>query len=134
MTGNVLCRNAIQGEVPGSVAGALCLLSATVIFLTLPRDCCQSDAANGSLQRHVSANYSWPHFLDSDDYRTWPRLWRGRSRSFGNQPRTSLSRQIGPEPLVLNAEPVLKLRQREHMQGGPHQPRQKAAGAQMASL
>jgi hypothetical protein len=34
---NALCRNAIQGEARGSVTGALCLSSGTVMFLTLPK-------------------------------------------------------------------------------------------------
>ncbi|MEA2809944.1 MAG: hypothetical protein QOJ17_4085, partial [Rhodospirillaceae bacterium] len=42
-------------------------------------------------------------------------LWRGRSRPLGNQPRTALPRQIRPEPLGLDAEPVLKLWQREYV-------------------
>jgi hypothetical protein len=36
--------------------------------------------------------------------------------------------------LRLNAEPVLKLRQREHVQRSPYQPGHKAAGSQMAGL
>jgi hypothetical protein len=43
-------------------------------------------------------------------------LWRrGRPRPFGNQPRAALPRQIRPEPLRLDAEPVLKLWQREYV-------------------
>src|SRR3981189_2071053 len=64
-----------------------------------------------------------------------PMLWRrGRPRPFGNQPRTPLPRQIRPEPLRQDAEPVLKLWQREHVQRGPHQPGHKAAAVQMAGL
>src|SRR5580658_5560939 len=70
----------------------------------------------------------------SDDCRARSLLCSGRPRPFGNQPRASLSGQIGPQPLDLNPEPVLKLWQRQHVQPDPHQPGQKAAAAHMTGL
>src|SRR5215470_15726514 len=53
---------------------------------------------------------------------------------FRDQARAALAGEIRPEPLVLHAEPVLQLRQREDVNERPHQPGQEAACAQPAPL
>src|SRR6516225_6425573 len=55
-------------------------------------------------------------------------------RWLGDETRAALAGEIGPEPLVLHAQPVLQLRQGEDVNERPHQPRQEAAGAQPAPL
>src|SRR5437879_1983552 len=57
-----------------------------------------------------------------------------RPRRFGNQARAALTGQVRPEPLRLDAKPVLQLRQRKHVQRGPDQPGQEAASAQPTGL
>src|SRR5215469_9214510 len=57
-----------------------------------------------------------------------------RFMGFRDQPRAALAGEIRPEPLVLHAEPVLQLRQREDVNERPDQPGWEAARAQRASL
>src|SRR5215472_11430203 len=51
-----------------------------------------------------------------------------------DQTRAPLAGEIGPEPLALDTQTVLQLRQREDVNEGPQQPRQEAARAQPAPL
>src|SRR5215472_452823 len=57
-----------------------------------------------------------------------------RSRWLGDQPRAALAGEIRPEPLVLHAQPVLQLRQREDVNERPDEPGHKAACPQRAAL
>src|SRR5882757_7523352 len=58
----------------------------------------------------------------------------GQGRRFGDQPRTALPGEIGPEPLGLHPQPVLQLRKRHEVQEHPDKPGDEPVHAEAPAL